>query len=153
MGIKQTTWQCTQCKGQEVQIMSRNAEKVIWGSSTWFWVLRGYSGRLEGQDFDGSSCTPGRGEAGTWHLPALKMWAKGQRKGNIWDGGERCGGEGSLHHMVESSGWQLAELRLSHQAGTIQPKAFLETGISGISVSNLAHLQTLLWQWPDGESQ
>lgn len=40
-----------------------------------------------------------------------------------------------------------------HQAGMIGPEAFLEMVISGVSISELAQIQNLLWQWLHGENQ
>lgn len=40
-----------------------------------------------------------------------------------------------------------------HQVDVIGPEALFETGFSGISVSESAHLQNLLWQQLCGENQ
>lgn len=69
-------------------------------SSKWLWVLERTNGLISNSYF------PGRGDTEAWHLPALTMWAKGQKAGNTWDGSENVGGEGSWGHIVGSLKWQ-----------------------------------------------
>lgn len=65
---------------------------------------------------------------------------------NPWDGSEIGGGVGvdkdSWSYIVGHLEWQVKEFRQGfiHWAGEIGAEAFFETGISSISVSELAHL-------------
>lgn len=66
---------------------------------------------------------------------ALRVWAKGQRVSNTWDGSERCGGRGWVATLWRAWNGRLRSSDFVHQAGVIEPETFSETGISGISVS------------------
>lgn len=90
----------------------------------------------------------GSGEVGAWHPPALRMWAK-------TEGWQR---ETGRDRVVGATLWRVQDGRLRssdfiHQQGMTGPEALLDTDISGIGISELAHLQNLLWQWLHGVNQ
>lgn len=73
----------------------------------------------------GSSCSLGRGEADTWHLCALKMWAKKARGLAIVGRAVRVvEGKGGRGHPVESSDGTLRSSEFIHLTGMMEPEAF-----------------------------
>lgn len=61
-------------RAKEVQSRQEMLGDSFRRSNKWLWVPRDDVQPQEGQD--GSSCPPGRGKAGTWHPPALRMLEK-----------------------------------------------------------------------------
>lgn len=69
-------------------------------------------GAQRGQDLTESSCPPGRGEAGTWHLSALRMWAKTRGLA-----AREVEGRSGWSHTGESLGRQVKEFRFYAPGG------------------------------------
>ena len=117
---------CSTAQGKSLgsAITSRNAERFIQEEQ------KNDSGCSERTNSLRKARTAGSGEAGAWHPPALRMWAK-------TEGWQR---ETRRDRGVGATLWRARDGRLRssdfiHQEGMTGPEALLETGISGISIS------------------